>query len=85
MLLHQQHGSVAGCQCDTAVYELCRKRQWLIVPAVVSVVCAAAAEAVYKAVGLGWWYVGMFAAIIGLLHLLIVVPQEKRPANTNNA
>lgn len=22
MLLHQQHGSVACCQCDTAVYEL---------------------------------------------------------------
>ena len=72
-------GGVAGLLAIPAAYELIHKRVWLIAPAVVSVVLAAASEASYYAVGLGWWYVGMFAAIIGLIHLLIVLPKEKIP------
>jgi len=75
-------GGIAGIFAIPAVYEFVRKRSWLIVPAVVSVVLAAAAELAYYAVGLGWWYVGMFAAIIGLIHLVIVAPKEKKPGES---
>ena len=77
-------GGLAGLVAIPAVYELCRKRVWLVAPAVLSVLCAAIAEGIYKAIGLGWWYVGMFAAIIGILHLLIVLPKEKRIGAANN-
>ena len=72
-------GGVMGVLAIPAAYELIRKRFWLIVPAVLCVVCAAAAEGIYYGVGLGWWYVGMFTAIIGTIHLLIVAPKEKHP------
>ena len=70
-------GGIAGLAGIPAVYEFTRKRVWLIAPVIVCAVFAALAEGIYYGVGLGWWYVGMFTAIIALLHLLIVLPKEK--------
>ena len=75
-------GGAVGLVGIPAVYELSRRRVWLIAPVVLCLLLAAAAEAVYYAVGLGWWYVGMFTAIIALIHLVIVAPKEKKPVIT---
>ncbi len=72
-------GGIVGLAGIPAVYEFTRKRFWLIAPVIVCAALAALAEGIYYGVGLGWWYVGMFTAIIALLHLLIVLPKEKRP------
>ncbi len=72
-------GGIAGIAGIPAVYEFTRKRAWLIIPVIVCAACAVLAEGIYYGVGLGWWYVGMFTAIIALLHLLIVLPKEKKP------
>ena len=76
-------GGIAGIAALPAAYELIHKRFWLIWPVVISIICAAASEAVYYKSVHEMWYVGLFAAIIALLHLLIVAPKEKKPAIIN--
>lgn len=73
-------GGIAGLAGIPAVYEFVRKRFWLIWPVVLCMICAAAAEAVYYFSVHEMWYVGLFVAIIAALHLLIVIPKEKRPS-----
>ncbi|MBQ2961223.1 MAG: hypothetical protein IJE09_08390 [Oscillospiraceae bacterium] len=76
-------GGIAGIAALPAAYELIHKRFWLIWPVVISIICAAASEAVYYKSVHEMWYVGLFAAIIALLHLLIVAPKEKKPVIIN--
>jgi len=73
-------GGIAGLAGIPAVYELIRRRFWLIWPVVLCLVCAAAAEGIYYHAVHEMWYVGLFVAIIAAIHLLIVIPKEKRPS-----
>lgn len=72
-------GGLMGLAGIPAVYELVRKRAWLIWPVVLCLLCAAAAETLYYFTVHEMWYVGLFVAVIAALHLLIVLPQEKKP------
>lgn len=73
-------GAVMGLAAVPASYELIRRRFWLIAPVLACIFCSAAAETVYYLVKQEMWYVGLFVAVIALLHLLIVLPKEKKPA-----
>ena len=72
-------GAVVGLAAIPAAYELVHKRFWLIWPVVICILCAAGAEAVYYFAVKEMWYVGLFTAIIAVLHLLVVAPKEKKP------
>lgn len=72
-------GGLAGLAGIPAVYEFTRRRAWLIAPVVLCTLLAAAAEGVYFYAMEEMWYVGLFTAIIALIHLVIVLPREKRP------
>ena len=72
-------GGVAGLAGIPAVYDFARRRFWLIWPVVLCLIAATAAEMIYFNTVHEMWYVGLFVAIIAALHLVIVIPKEKKP------
>ena len=73
-------GGAMGILGIPAAYELLRKRFLLIAPVLLCMLCAAGAEALNVALGLGQQYVALFTAIFALLQLMIVLPKAKRPS-----
>ena len=71
-------GGAMGVLGIPAAYELIRKRFLLIAPVLLCLGCAAAAELLNMALGLGQHYVALFTAIIAFFHLLIVLPRSKK-------
>ena len=72
-------GGAMGILGIPAAYELLRKRFLLIAPVLLCMLCAAGAEALNMALGLGQQYAALFTAIFALLQLLIVLPKAKKP------
>lgn len=75
-------GGAMGILGIPAAYELIRSRFLLITPVLLCMVCAAGAEALNMALGLGQQYAALFTAIFALLQLLIVLPKAKKPRYT---
>lgn len=72
-------GGVMGILGIPAAYELIRNRFFLITPVLLCMLCAAGAEALNMAFGLGQHYAALFTAIFALVQLLIVIPKAKKP------
>ena len=72
-------GGAMGILGIPAAYELIRKRFLLIAPVLLCILCAAGAEGLNMALGLGQHYVALFTAIFALIQLLIVLPKVKKP------
>ncbi len=73
-------GGLAGFACIPAAFEKLKSRFMLIAPAILSLLCAIAAETIFEVIGRGSSYSAIFAGIFAALYLLIVVPKAKKPA-----
>lgn len=75
-------GGVVGLFCIPAAYEKSKSRTLLLVPAVLSLVCAVAVEAIGVASGLGKVYAAVPAIIFALLYLLAAAPKARKIVST---
>lgn len=75
-------GGVVGLLCIPAAYEKSKSRALLLVPAVLSIVCAVAVEAIGVASGLGKVYAAVPAIIFALLYLLAAAPKARKIVST---
>jgi len=71
---------VAGVAVVPAAFEKTKKRAWLILPAVLCLLCAAAAEVTCAASNLGQHYASIFTALFAALYLLVALPKNKTGA-----
>lgn len=72
-------GGAMGILGIPAAYELIRSRFMLLAPVLLCMLCAAGAEALNMALGLGQQYAALFTAIFALFQFLIVLPKAKKP------
>ena len=72
-------GGAMGILGVPAAYELIRRRPLLISPVLLCMLCAAGAEGLNMALGLGQQYAALFTAIFAFIQLLIVLPKAKKP------
>ena len=72
-------GGAMGILGIPAAYELIRSRFLLLAPVLLCMLCAAGAEALNMALGLGQQYAALFTAIFALFQFLIVLPKAKKP------
>ena len=75
-------GGAMGVLAVPASYELVKKRFLLLAPVLLCLGCSAAAEGLGVYLGFGQQYAALFTAIFALLHLLIVLPERRRPLHT---
>lgn len=73
-------GGLAGFACIPAAFEKLKSRFMLIAPAILSLLCAIAAETIFEVIGRGSSYSAIFAGVFAALYLLIVAPKAKKPA-----
>lgn len=71
---------ITGLAVLPAAFEKIKKRAWLILPAVLCLLCAAAAEILCAASGLGQHYASIFTAVFAALYLLVALPKNKTGA-----
>lgn len=70
-------GGVLGFVCLPSAFEKNKNRILLLAPAVLCFVCAAAAEAVGVALGLGQSYAAIVCAVFALLYIPCAAPRNK--------
>lgn len=75
-------GGAAGLACIPAAYEKRRSRALLLIPAVLALACAVAAEAISVAAGLGQVYSVVPTIIFALLYLLCAAPKKRKVEGT---
>ena len=73
-------GGVLGFLCIPAAYEKSKGRFLLIAPAVLSFVCAAAAEIIALALNLGQCYAAMPTMLFAVIYLIFAIPKNKLTA-----
>jgi len=71
---------IMGLAVIPAAFEKTKKRVWLILPAVLCLLCAAAAETTCAAANLGQHYASIFTAVFAALYLLVALPKNKTGA-----
>ena len=69
--------AAAGLFGIPGAFELTKKRFFLLVPVLLCLGAAAAAEWLHVSLGLGQQYVALFTAIFAAIQLLIVLPKKK--------
>lgn len=71
-------GGILGLACIPAAYEKSKSRALLLIPAVVTLLCAAAVEAIGVASGLGKAYAAVPTIIFAVLYILAAAPKARR-------
>jgi len=70
-------GGFFGVLSMVGAYEWIKNRAVLLLPPLMCMLLAAAADGLNMYIGLGQMYSALFAAIFALLHLLVVLPRNK--------
>ena len=69
-------GAIAGFAGLPAAFEKIKKRFWLLVPVILCLVCACAADGINMALGLSQMYTALFTAIFAAIQLLVIYPKS---------